>query len=62
MENAIQALQEWLDDLDVSRNLYHYISHLYGLFPSNQKSPFKHNELYSAASNTLKKRGDKEKS
>lgn len=51
-------LQEWLDDLDDPRNQHRHISHLYGLFPSNQISPFKHNELYAAASNTLKQRGD----
>ena len=53
-----EQLQEWLDDLDEPKNQNRHISHLYGLFPSNQISPFKHNELYAAASNTLKQRGD----
>ena len=53
-----EQLQEWLDDLDDPRNQHRHISHLYGLFPSNQISPFKHNELFAAASNTLKQRGD----
>ena len=53
-----QQLQEWLDDLDDPRNTHRHISHLYGLFPSNQISPYKHNELFAAASNTLKQRGD----
>ena len=53
-----QQLQEWLDDADDPRNQHRHISHLYGLFPSNQISPYKHNELFAAASNTLKQRGD----
>ena len=53
-----EQLQEWLDDLDDPRNQHRHISHLYGLFPSNQISPYKHNELFAAASNTLKQRGD----
>ena len=51
-------LQEWLDDLDDPNNQHRHISHLYGLFPSNQISPYKHNELFAAASKTLQQRGD----
>ena len=53
-----EQLQEWLDDLDDPNNQHRHISHLYGLFPSNQISPFKHNELFAAASHTLQQRGD----
>jgi alpha-L-fucosidase 2 len=53
-----QQLQEWLEDLDDPRNQHRHISHLYGLFPSNQISPYKHNELFAAASKTLEQRGD----
>jgi alpha-L-fucosidase 2 len=51
-------LQEWLEDLDDPRNQHRHISHLYGLYPSNQISPYKYNELFAAANTTLKHRGD----
>ncbi len=51
-------LQEWLDDVDDPNDHHRHISHLYGLFPSNQISPYRTPELYSAAKNTLKQRGD----
>ncbi len=51
-------LQEWLDDLDDPNDKHRHISHLYGLFPSNQISPYRTPALYSAAKNTLIQRGD----
>jgi alpha-L-fucosidase 2 len=51
-------LQEWLDDVDDPNDHHRHISHLYGLFPSNQISPYRTPELYSAAKNTLLQRGD----
>lgn len=51
-------LQEWLDDIDDPKDNHRHISHLYGLFPSNQISPYHTRELYSAAKNTLIQRGD----
>ena len=51
-------LQEWLDDIDDPNDHHRHISHLYGLFPSNQISPYRTPELYSAAKNTLLQRGD----
>ena len=51
-------LQEWLDDIDDPTDHHRHISHLYGLFPSNQISPYRTPELYSAAKNTLLQRGD----
>ena len=51
-------LQEWLADADDPNNEHRHISHLYGLYPSNQISPFSHPELFNAAANTLKQRGD----
>ena len=51
-------LQEWLDDIDDPKDNHRHISHLYGLFPSNQISPYRTPELYSAAKNTLVQRGD----
>ena len=53
-----KQLQEWLIDADGSEMQHRHISHLYGLFPSNQISPFNHNELYAAAKQTLTDRGD----
>ena len=51
-------LQEWLDDIDDPKDNHRHISHLYGLFPSNQISPYRTPELYSAAKTTLTHRGD----
>ena len=51
-------LQEWLEDIDDPKDDHRHISHLYGLFPSNQISPYRTPELYSAARNTLLQRGD----
>ncbi|MCH7411060.1 glycoside hydrolase family 95 protein [Belliella sp. DSM 111904] len=51
-------LQEWLDDIDDPNDKHRHISHLYGLFPSNQISPFKTPELASASEATLNHRGD----
>ena len=51
-------LQEWLIDGDNPRDEHRHISHLYGLYPSNQISPYTHPDLFTAAANTLKQRGD----
>ena len=51
-------LQEWLIDADDPKDEHRHISHLYGLYPSNQISPYAHPELFTAAANTLKQRGD----
>ena len=51
-------LQEWLDDVDDPNDHHRHISHLYGLFPSNQISPYRTPELFMAARNTLEQRGD----
>lgn len=51
-------LQEWLEDIDDPKDNHRHISHLYGLFPSNQISPYRNPELYSAARTTLLHRGD----
>ena len=53
-----KQLQEWLIDADGSDMHHRHISHLYGLFPSNQISPYRHNELFAAAKQTLTDRGD----
>ena len=51
-------LQEWLIDADDPKDEHRHISHLYGLYPSNQISPYTHPDLFTAAANTLKQRGD----
>ncbi|MEF3077652.1 glycoside hydrolase family 95 protein [Winogradskyella poriferorum] len=51
-------LQEWIKDWDNPNNTHRHISHLYGLYPSNQISPFKNPELFNAAEQTLEQRGD----
>ena len=51
-------LQEWMIDADDPKDEHRHISHLYGLYPSNQISPYSHPDLFTAAANTLKQRGD----
>tara|TARA_R110002050_G_scaffold53118_2_gene120863 strand:- start:118409 stop:120883 length:2475 start_codon:yes stop_codon:yes gene_type:complete len=51
-------LQEWMKDWDDPEDHHRHVSHLYGLFPSNQISPFKTPELFQAAKTSLKYRGD----
>ncbi|HEY1021652.1 MAG TPA: glycoside hydrolase family 95 protein, partial [Flavisolibacter sp.] len=51
-------LQEWLDDVDDPKDKHRHISHLYGLFPSAQISPYRTPQLASAARTTLIHRGD----
>ena len=51
-------LQEWISDWDDPKDNHRHVSHLYGLFPSNQISPYRHPELFSAAKTSLVARGD----
>jgi alpha-L-fucosidase 2 len=51
-------LQEWLIDADDPKDEHRHISHLYGLYPSNQISPYRNPELFAAAATTLAQRGD----
>ena len=51
-------LQEWLHDWDNPEDKHRHVSHLYGLYPSNQISPYRNPELFRAAKNTLIQRGD----
>ncbi|GAB3015910.1 glycoside hydrolase family 95 protein [Niabella terrae] len=52
-------LQEWLQDWDRKDDKHRHVSHLYGLFPAAQISPFKHPKLFAAARQSLTLRGDK---
>jgi len=51
-------LQEWMYDWDNQKDNHRHVSHLYGLFPSNQISPYRTPELFSAAKTSLIARGD----
>lgn len=51
-------LQEWLHDWDSMEDKHRHVSHLYGLFPSNQISPIRTPDLFEAAKNSLIYRGD----
>ncbi len=51
-------LQEWLEDVDNPEDKHRHISHAYGLYPSNQISPYTHPLLFQAVKNTLLQRGD----
>ncbi|MDP4275397.1 MAG: glycoside hydrolase family 95 protein [Bacteroidota bacterium] len=51
-------LQEWINDWDNPNDKNRHVSHLYGLFPSNQISPYRTPELFAAAKTSLIARGD----
>jgi hypothetical protein len=51
-------LQEWMSDWDNPKDQHRHVSHLYGLFPSNQISPYRTPELFAAAKTSLIARGD----
>ena len=51
-------LQEWMHDWDDPHDHHRHVSHLYGLYPSNQISPYRTPELFQAAKTSLLARGD----
>ncbi|AFL84736.1 hypothetical protein Belba_2169 [Belliella baltica DSM 15883] len=51
-------LQEWMGDWDNPQDNHRHVSHLYGLYPSNQISPYRTPELFGAAKTSLLARGD----
>ncbi|WP_374459382.1 glycoside hydrolase N-terminal domain-containing protein [Chryseobacterium taeanense] len=51
-------LQEWMGDWDNPEDNHRHVSHLYGLFPSNQINPFTTPELLDASRTVLIHRGD----
>jgi alpha-L-fucosidase 2 len=51
-------LQEWIEDWDKPQDHHRHVSHLYGMYPSNQISPFRTPELFDAARTSLLYRGD----
>jgi len=51
-------LQEWLHDWDDPKDEHRHVSHLWGLFPGSQISPYRTPELFEAAKQSLIYRGD----
>lgn len=51
-------LQEWMGDWDDPEDVHRHVSHLYGMYPSNQISPYRTPELFDAARTSLIHRGD----
>ena len=51
-------LQEWMDDWDNPDDHHRHVSHLYGLYPGSQISPYRTPELFAAARTSLEHRGD----
>lgn len=51
-------LQEWLEDYEEAEPHHRHVSHLYGLYPSDQITPAGTPELARAARVTLERRGD----
>jgi alpha-L-fucosidase 2 len=51
-------LQEWMHDWDRPDDKHRHVSHLYGVYPGNQISPFRTPKLFEAARNSLLYRGD----
>lgn len=51
-------LQEWMNDWDDPKDTHRHVSHLYGLYPSNQISMRNTPELARAAQTSLEHRGD----
>ncbi|MCI9845473.1 glycosyl hydrolase family 95 catalytic domain-containing protein [Flavobacterium pectinovorum] len=51
-------LQEWLEDWDRKNDSHRHLSHLWGVFPGREISPFATPELFEASRNTLTGKGD----
>ncbi len=51
-------LQEWMHDWDDPKDEHRHVSHLWGLYPGYQISPYRTPELFEAARQSLIYRGD----
>lgn len=51
-------LQEWIEDWDRKVSGHRHVSHLWGMFPGREISPYSTPELFEAARNSLIGRGD----
>lgn len=52
-------LQEWFEDWDYPRDHHRHVSHLWGLFPGYEISPYRSPVLFEGAKNSLIQRGDR---
>lgn len=51
-------IQEWFEDWDDPQDHHRHVSHLWGLFPGYQISPYSSPILFEGGQNTLNQRGD----
>jgi alpha-L-fucosidase 2 len=51
-------LQEWLADVDDPKNQHRHVSHLWGVFPGSEITPYGTPALFEAARKSLEFRGD----
>lgn len=51
-------LQEWMQDLDNPGDKHRHVSHLFGVYPAGEISPYRTPELFDAARTSLLYRGD----
>ena len=51
-------LQEWLEDVDDPENQHRHVSHLFGLHPGVEITPYGTPDLFAAARKSLELRGD----
>lgn len=51
-------LQEWLEDWDRESSGHRHVSHLWGMFPGTQISPYTNSALFQAVKKSLVGRGD----
>jgi alpha-L-fucosidase 2 len=51
-------LQEWMEDVDDPQNKHRHVSHLFGVYPSGEITPYGTPELFAAAKKSLEFRGD----
>ncbi len=51
-------LQEWLEDVDDPKNQHRHVSHLWGVYPGAEITPFGTPDLFAAARKSLDFRGD----
>jgi alpha-L-fucosidase 2 len=51
-------LQEWMEDWDRKNDAHRHLSHLWGVYPGKEISPFNTPQLFEASRNTLAGKGD----
>ena len=51
-------LQEWMEDIDDPKNQHRHVSHLWGVYPGSEITPYGTPDLFKAARQSLIFRGD----